>query len=45
MTDDFVAVIDGSTSKAGVRYSPDVGNGRLCMEIVSLVISERLTPD
>jgi glycerophosphoryl diester phosphodiesterase len=45
VTDDFVAVIDGSTSKADVRYSPDVSNGRLCMEIVSRVISERLTPD
>ena len=45
MTDDFVAVIDGSTSKADVRYSPDVSNGRLCMEIVSRVISEKLTPD
>lgn len=45
MTDDFVAVIDGSTSKADVRYSPDVSNGRLCMEIVSRIISENLTPD
>jgi glycerophosphoryl diester phosphodiesterase len=45
MTDDFVAVIDGSTSKADVRYSPDVSNGRLCMQIVSHVISEQLTPD
>ena len=45
VTDDFVAVIDGSTSKADVRYSPDVSNGRLCMEIVSRVISEQLTPD
>ena len=45
MTDDFIAVIDGSTSKADVRYSPDVSNGRLCMQIVSRVISENLTPD
>ena len=45
MTDDFVAVIDGSTSKADVRYSADVSNGRLCMQIVSRIISEQLTPD
>lgn len=38
MTDDFVAVIDGSTSKADIRYSVDVSNGRLCMLIVSDVI-------
>lgn len=45
MTDDFVAVIDGSTSKADVRYSPDVSNGRLCMQIVSRVISGELPSD
>ena len=45
MTDDFIAVIDGSTSKADIRYSSDVSNGRLCMQIVSRIISESLTPD
>lgn len=45
MTDDFIAVIDGSTSKADIRYSSDVSNGRLCMQIVSRIISENLTPD
>lgn len=45
MTDDFIAVIDGSTSKADVRYSSDVSNGQLCMQIVSRVITEKLSAD
>lgn len=45
MTDDFVAVIDGSTSKADVRYSSDVSNGQLCMQIASRVITEKLPAD
>lgn len=45
MTDDFIAVIDGSTSKADVRYSLDVSNGQLCMQIVSRVITEKLPAD
>lgn len=34
-TADFAAVIDGSTSKTRVHYSPDMKNGRLCMLIIS----------
>lgn len=32
---DFVAVIDGSTSKTPIRIRPDMTNGRCCMLIVS----------
>lgn len=45
MTDDFIAVVDGSTSKADVRYSSDVSNGQLCMQVVSQVIENQLAAD
>lgn len=35
VTDDFVAVIDGSTSKSGRRYSWLHSNGELCMRLVA----------
>lgn len=35
MTDDFVAVVDGSTSKSPTRIDPEVSDGRLCMTIVA----------
>lgn len=37
-TDDFVAVIDGSTSKTATRIMPGVTNGRLCMQLISQYI-------
>lgn len=45
MTSDFIAVIDGSTSKTDIRYSSKVSNGRLCMQIISQVISNDLPCD
>ena len=38
-TNDFVAVIDGSTSKTGFRFSRDLTNGRFCMLLLSKLIS------
>ncbi len=35
VTDDFVAVIDGSTSKSTLRHSLFRSNGRYCMQLVS----------
>ena len=35
VTDDFVAVIDGSTSKSPLQIDPSVKNGRLCMLLIS----------
>ncbi len=35
VTSDFVAVIDGSTSKGSWRVYPDKSNGRYCMEIIA----------
>lgn len=35
VTDDFVAVIDGSTSKTKHRVNPEMKNGRYCMTIIS----------
>ncbi len=35
VTDDFVAVIDGSTSKGSWRVNQDKSNGRYCMEAVA----------
>ena len=40
MTDDFIAVIDGSTSKAARQYSEDMRNGQLAMTLVKEVIEE-----
>lgn len=34
-TPDFIAVIDGSTSKTSHRFRPEMKNGRLCMRVVS----------
>jgi glycerophosphoryl diester phosphodiesterase len=38
VTDNFIAVIDGSTSKTPVRISPDMKNGRYCMLLISQFI-------
>lgn len=35
VTDDFVAVVDGSTSKSPVQLRDDMRNGRYCMLEVS----------
>lgn len=39
-TDDFIAVIDGSTSKSPVRISPKESNGRYCMLLISEYIRQ-----
>ena len=44
VTNDFIAVIDGSTSKATHQWSARMSNGRYAMTIVSRVI-QRLPPD
>lgn len=44
ITDDFVAVIDGSTSKAPVQLRNDMRNGRYCMLEVSRYI-QSMAPD
>lgn len=38
VTNDFIAVIDGSTSKASERVSRWYSNGRLCMKVISRFI-------
>ena len=38
VTDNFIAVIDGSTSKASERVSRWYSNGRLCMKVISRFI-------
>lgn len=38
ITDNFIAVIDGSTSKANGRVSRWCSNGRLCMKVISRFI-------
>lgn len=45
MTPDFVAVIDGSTSKSPIRIDPTKSNGRLCMEAVVQYIRTQLAAD
>jgi hypothetical protein len=35
VTDDFVAVIDGSTSKSPLQIDPSIKNGRFCMLLLS----------
>lgn len=40
VTDDFIAVIDGSTSKTPTHLSPDMKNGRYAMVLIS-ELSER----
>lgn len=39
-TRDFIAVVDGSTSKTDMRYSADRSNGRLCMELVCRCVEQ-----
>ena len=40
VTDNFVAVIDGSTSKGKKRVNPSMRNGRYCMELIAAFIRE-----
>ena len=39
VTDNFIAVIDGSTSKSPFSFRQGVSNGRLCMQMVKSYIS------
>ena len=45
VTDDFVAVIDGSTSKTPLQLSPDMKNGRYAMNLISQYIVHELASD
>lgn len=45
VTDDFAAVIDGSTSKTPIHYAPTMRNGRYAMMLVSNLIATGLQPD
>ena len=45
VTDDFVAVIDGSTSKTPKHLNPDMKNGRYAMLLISEYIREQLRAD
>ncbi len=45
VTDDFVAVIDGSTSKTDITYDPDMRNGRYCMTLISDLIRHEVPRD
>ena len=45
ITDDFIAVIDGSTSKTPKHLSPDMKNGRYAMMLISEYIQQELKPD
>lgn len=45
VTDDFIAVIDGSTSKTPKHLNPDVKNGRYAMMLISEYIQEELKAD
>ena len=45
VTDDFIAVIDGSTSKTPKRLNPDMKNGRYAMMLISEYIREELKAD
>ena len=42
MTDDFIAVIDGSTSKTPKHLSPDMKNGRYAMMLISEYIQQEM---
>lgn len=42
ITDDFVAVIDGSTSKTPTHLAPDMRNGRYAMVLISEFIQNEL---
>ena len=45
ITDDFIAVIDGSTSKTPKHLNPDMKNGRYAMMLISEYIREELNAD
>ena len=45
VTDDFIAVIDGSTSKTPKHLNPDMKNGRYAMMLISEYIREELMAD
>ena len=45
MTDDFIAVIDGSTSKTPKHLSPDMKNGRYAMMLISEYIQQKMKAD
>ena len=45
ITDDFIAVIDGSTSKTPKHLNPDMKNGRYAMMLISEYIREELKAD
>ena len=45
VTDDFIAVIDGSTSKTPKHLNPDMKNGRYAMMLISEYIREVLKAD
>ena len=45
VTDDFIAVIDGSTSKTSKHLNPDMKNGRYAMMLISEYIWEELKAD
>ena len=45
VTDDFIAVIDGSTSKTPKHLDPDMKNGRYAMMLISEYIREELKAD
>ena len=42
VTGDFIAVIDGSTSKTPTHLSPDMKNGRYAMVLISEFIKKEL---
>ncbi len=45
VTDDFIAVIDGSTSKTPKHLNPDMKNGRYAMMLILEYIQEELKAD
>ena len=45
VTDDFIAVIDGSTSKTRNRLNPEMKNGRYAMTLISEYIKNELKAD
>ena len=45
VTADFIAVIDGSTSKTPYHLSPDMKNGRYAMVLISEYIQHKLKPE
>lgn len=45
VTDDFIAVIDGSTSKTPKHLNPEMKNGRYAMMLISEYIRQELKAD